>query len=53
MSIQAVTVSEGSAGKRRTNAIDSLSDRASRYTEGYWHRAWRRFRRNRLSLSAL
>ncbi len=53
MSIQAVTVSEGSAGKRRINAIDSLSDRASRYTEGYWHRAWRRFRRNRLSLSAL
>jgi peptide/nickel transport system permease protein len=53
MSLQSAAVTEETTRKRKTIRVDSLADRESRYTEGYWHRAWRRFRRNRLSLAAL
>lgn len=35
------------------SALSALSQRASVHSEGYWHRVWRRFRSNKLSLTAL
>lgn len=42
-----------SAVRQRGLALNTLAARSQTHTEGYWHRAWRRFRRNRLSLVAL
>ncbi len=53
MSIRTATLSKGTADQPTAERLKSLADGVSRYTEGYWRRAWRRFRTNRLSLTAL
>jgi peptide/nickel transport system permease protein len=44
---------ESGAESDDNSALSALSIRGSVHSEGYWHRVWRRFHSNKLSLAAL